>query len=103
MRLGIVWILALVCACVRPACSAEGELAPLPPGARAMTGRIATVLSLALSSDGKRAAVTADDGALRIFDTETCKPIQSFEAVDASAYRVCFSRDGTKLFLACDN
>jgi hypothetical protein len=79
-----------------------GQLVPLPHGARAMSGRIASVQSMALSHDGLRAAITSDDSILRIFDVTTCKLIQAFEDVDASAYRVCFSVDGTKLYVACE-
>lgn len=102
MRLTVAWTLALACAIACTVRAGEGELAPLPAGARVMSGRVASVQSLSLSSDGKRAVMTADDGALRVYDTDTCKELHAFETVDASAYRACFSRDGTKIFLACD-
>jgi len=102
MRLVVAWTLALLCAIANTAGAGEGELAPLPGGARVMSGRVASVQSLSLSSDGKRAVMTADDGTLRVYDTGTCKQIHAFEALDASGFRACFSRDGTKIFLACD-
>lgn len=102
MRFVLAWTLTLLGAIGGAVGAAEGELAPLPAGARAMSGRVASVINLALSSDGKRAVSISDDGALRVFDTDTCKVIQNFEPLDASAYRVCYSRDGSRIFLACD-
>ena len=67
-----------------------------------MSGRGAEAHQMALSAVGKRAAVVFEDGTLTVFDTVTCKAVTTFENVDQTLYRVCFSIDGSKLYGACD-
>jgi RNA polymerase sigma factor (sigma-70 family) len=60
------------------------------------------VHGVTFSPDGKILASVGGDGALRLWDSKTGKPIRQFDTSQLGSYGVAFSRDGTKLVTGDD-
>jgi WD40 repeat protein len=55
------------------------------------------VRSIALSPDGKKVVSGSDDGAVRLWDIDTCKVIMKWMGHTREVKSVCWSRDGRKV------
>jgi len=88
---------------------------PLPDGALACSGRLPEVAPVetiggggssayrvALSPDGRRAAIAWDDGKVRIWDTANAKLLATIAAHQGDCHAVCFAPDGFTVF-SCSN
>jgi WD40 repeat protein len=62
-----------------------------------LTGLDATARSLAVSSDGKVAAIGEETGHIEVFDLATGKPIKTLTGHAAAVTAAAFTADGTKL------
>jgi WD40 repeat protein len=55
------------------------------------------VYSIALSPDGKKVVSGSEDGAVRLWDIDTCKLIKTWTGHTKRVMSVCWSRDGRRV------
>jgi WD40 repeat protein len=55
------------------------------------------VYSIALSPDGKRVVSGSDDGAVRLWDIDTCKVIKKWTGHTGAVQSICWGRDGRRV------
>jgi WD40 repeat protein len=61
------------------------------------------VWSIALSPDGKKVVSGSDDGAVRLWDIDTCKVVKKWTGHTEAVSSVCWSRDGRRVLSGSDD
>jgi hypothetical protein len=70
--------------------------APGPRPLRVLEGHAKEIVSIAVSSDGKRLLSASDDGTVRLWDLEAGKELRRMEGNRGEAWAVAFSPDDTQ-------
>jgi WD40 repeat protein len=66
-------------------------------------GDSAVVWSIALSPDGKKVVSGSEDGAVRLWDIDTCKLIKTWTGHTKRVMSVCWSRDSRRVLSGSDD
>jgi WD40 repeat protein len=61
------------------------------------------VKTIALSPDGKKVVSGSYDGAVRLWDIDTCKVVKKWTGHTRGVYSVCWSRDGRRVLSGSDD